>query len=91
VDDKVRLATEALLEREVFQTGGDAEMVARELGYACLQYLEETHVKPKVQVNRDSATSILRVVDGCAPYYAKGEDSAEFELARDGKWMDGRG
>ncbi|RDA91503.1 hypothetical protein CP533_4564 [Ophiocordyceps camponoti-saundersi (nom. inval.)] len=83
-DVNTRRETEQLLDDELFlpAAAGEGEkeadsreqedLVVRELGLKCLIYLREAHVKRRSRIERNAASSILRVVGKCAPGYDGG-------------------
>lgn len=104
-DDEVRLEAEELLDMEIFRFGSSAPIgtnqsvlrrqlvsgCAQKLGFACLGHLHDAHVKRKLQLGRDAAASILRVITNCAQFFesdteAGDEARIEFETFHSGKW-----
>lgn len=88
-DSAVRIDTEDFLQQFLTRyasvaAGGDFSSaakadaaavysVARKLGVACLQYLMDEHVKPKMTVVKANILSIQSIIEICKPYYDENE------------------
>lgn len=71
------------------------ETIVTQVGEKCVAYLIEIHVKQRVQLQRDAATSILRVIEKCSAEIQsndamESQDVAQFVAMREGKLTDAR-
>lgn len=108
-DERTRSVAERLINNGLFQPlgypsldGQDADeaveretlgTVIRQLGVSCLVYLREVHVKRRIQLERNTAGNILRVISSCVPFYEatdemddSADDSAEFRAIQEGMY-----
>jgi ubiquitin carboxyl-terminal hydrolase 34 len=90
-DPEVRYQTEDFLQLALFQFGSSPNFTAAEggqeresrvqdtaqdLGMTCLAFLRDNYVSRRVQVAKDTVSSLQKVIAQCSAYYAVDEDDA---------------
>ncbi|KFX98867.1 hypothetical protein V490_02068 [Pseudogymnoascus sp. VKM F-3557] len=91
-DSTVRRETEDYLQSTLFRHGVhspadisaedqvNSQVIAstvRQLGIACLRYLHDKHVRPRVEAVKANIMNILAVIEMCKPYYDDASESTE--------------
>ncbi|KKP04545.1 hypothetical protein THAR02_03371 [Trichoderma harzianum] len=97
-DSELRHNTERFLDAELFSlapdvSGEDTTMhdgregvrdIIQRLGIACLLYLRDVHIRRRILIGRETASTVVRVVGKCGAYFSETPDSddhgADFRL-----------